>query len=118
MNRLFLVFALALIAIGVLGLIALGGLASTAFTPTLGQAFPNGGMMGGPGGMMGGGGMMGRSGTTPYVAATPVPSNQPVDREVKITARNSQFDPARVVVKNGETIRLPCPIKIRSLTTL
>lgn len=106
MNRLFPVLPFALIAIGVLGLVAAGSLASTPLTPSLWQAFPNGGMMGGPGGMMGGpGGMMGRSGSAPYVAATPVPSNQLVDREIKITARNSQFDPARVVLKNGETIR-------------
>ena len=53
--------------------------------------------------MMGGHGF--GYGNAPNVNATPVPASQPIDREVKITARNSQFDPARVVVKKGETVK-------------
>ncbi len=68
------------------------------------------GMMGnwngsnGFGGMMGGG-MMGGFFSAPSVNATPVPSTQKVDREIQITARNFRFDPTRVEVKKGETIK-------------
>ncbi len=102
MNRANPVLPLALIAIGILGLVTVGCLASAPFSPAPAQGFPNGGMMGG---MMGRGGMMGGRSSYPGVTVTPVPSNQPVDREIKLTARNSQFDPARVTVKVGETIR-------------
>ena len=99
MNRTIPVFALVLIALGVVGLVAAGWLAPTPFSYPQGQDFPFGGMMGGPGGMMGG------YGFAPNVNATAVPSDKPVDREVKITARNGQFDPARVLVKKGEAIK-------------
>ena len=115
------VLALALISIGVVGLVAVGCQSQT-FAPfsnpqtplnnPQGFGFPNGmmgggGMMGGPGGgMMGGGMMRGRGyGYAPSPNATPVPATQAVDREIKIAARNSQFDPARVVVKQGETVK-------------
>lgn len=68
------------------------------------------GMMGswngsnGFGGMMNGG-MMGGFFSAPSVNATPVPSTQKVDREIQITARNFKFDPTRVEVKKGETIK-------------
>ncbi|MBI4670903.1 MAG: cupredoxin domain-containing protein [Chloroflexi bacterium] len=70
----------------------------------------NGGMMGnwngtnGFGGMMGGG-MMGGWNNAPSVNATPVPSTQSVDKEINLTARNFKFDPTRVEVKKGETIK-------------
>lgn len=75
----------------------------------------NGGMMGGGmmnGGMMNGGmmnsmmgGMMGGSFTAPTVNATPVPSTQSVDREIKITTQNFKFDPSQVQVRKGETVK-------------
>ena len=109
-----LVLALALVSIGVIGLIAVGCQTQsvTPLSNPQGFGFP-GGMMG-PGMMSGGmmnammgNGMMGMHGASvaPNVNATPVPANQPIDREVKILARNSQFDPARIVVKQGETVR-------------
>lgn len=70
-----------------------------------------GGMMNGNngfGGMMNGGmmgGMMGGSFNTPNVNATPVPSTQKIDREIKITAQNFKFEPTNVQVKKGETIK-------------
>lgn len=100
MNRAVPVLALVLIALGVVGLIVAGRQTQTPFTPQQGFGFP-GGMMGGPGRN----GMMGGYGYAPNANATPIPSDKPIDREVKITARNLQFDPTRVVVKNGETIR-------------
>lgn len=123
MNRIQPILALLLIAIGVIGLIAIGcSAAATSVSFNSPQGFgPQGfGMMGsgmtlaphasvgvgGPNGMMGGGMMGGRGyGYAPNVNATPVPTNRPIDREIKITARNLQFDPARVVVKTGETVR-------------
>lgn len=61
---------------------------------------------GGMGGMMGGGMMGGRGfGYAPYANATPVPADKPIDREIKITARNFQFDPTRIAVKQGETVK-------------
>ena len=89
-----------MIALGVIGLIAIG---CSAQSPLL---IP-GGMMGGNG-MMGGGmmdQMHGGIDDAPTVNATPVPPNQPVDREVKLIARNSRFEPALINVKRGETIR-------------
>ncbi len=101
--------ALLLIAIGMVGLgvAGCGTAANPFYTPR------DGGMMNGGGGMMGndqmmnGGGMMGGQGygAAPNVKATPVPANQPIDREADITARNLQFEPTRVVVKKGETIK-------------
>ena len=111
MNRAIPVLALVLIAVGAVGLVAVGCQSQTPFGNSQGFGFPGGGMMGGFGsGMMGGnGGMMGGRGfgygNAPNVNATPVPASQPIDREVKITARNLQFDPARVVVKKGETVK-------------
>lgn len=109
MNRAMPVLALALIAIGTIGVLAVG--CQTQPQSPLGNApgfnFP-GGMMGrgmmGPNGMMGRG-MMGGYGYAPNVSATPVPANQPIDREVKIIAHNFQFDPARVTLKKGETVK-------------
>ncbi len=69
-----------------------------------------GGMMGngngnnGYGGMMGGG-MMNGSFNTPNVNATPVPSTQKIDREVNLTVSNFTFAPAKVTVKQGETVK-------------
>lgn len=72
----------------------------------------NGGMMGGMmgnwngssnGGMMGG--MMGGSNGFPNVNATPVPSTQQVAQEINLTARDFKYEPARVQVKKGETVR-------------
>ncbi len=119
-----LVLAVALISIGVVGLIAVGcqsqmfalfGNPQTQFTnpqtpsnSPQGYGFPNG-MMGG--GMMGGNGMMGsgmmgnRYGLAPNGNATPVPATQAIDREIKIAARNLRFDPARIVVRRGETVK-------------
>jgi len=100
-----LVLALALVSIGVIGLIAVGCQTQsvTPFNNPQGFGFPNGMM--GPG-MMGGGMMGGRGyGYAPRVNATPVPATQAVDREIKIVAHNFQFDPARVVVKKGETVK-------------
>jgi plastocyanin len=100
--------ALLLIAIGVVGLGVVGCGASAYPFNTAGGAMMNGGggMMGN-GGMMNGGGMMGGQGygAAPTVNATPVPANQPIDREVKVTARNLQFDVTRLVVKKGETVK-------------
>jgi plastocyanin len=109
-----LVLAVAFISIGVVGLIAVACQAQTfapysnpqaPFGNSQGFGFP-GGMMGG--GMMGPGGMMGGGypyGYAPSAIPTPVPANVPIDREIKITARNLRFDPARVVVEKGETVR-------------
>ena len=111
MNRVVPVLALALVAIGVLGLVAVDLLSQSPLTyNTPQQNFAPFGMMGGPSTGSGwrsmmGGGMMGGYGYAPNVNATPVPASQPIDREVKITARNFQFDPARVVVKKGETVK-------------
>lgn len=104
MNRAIPVLAFALIVVGIVGLVAVGCQSQTPFGNPQGYAFP-GGMMGGPGrgGMMGGRGF--GYGYAPNVNATPVPASQPVDREIKITARNFQFDPARVTVKRGETVK-------------
>jgi plastocyanin len=111
MNRAIPVLALVLIGFGVLGLVAVGVLFQSPLTYNAPQqnSAPFG-MMGGPstgsgwrGGMMGGRGF--GYGSAPNVNATPVPASQPIDREVKITARNLQFDPARVVVKKGETVK-------------
>lgn len=109
MNRAIPVLALAFIASGIVGALAVG--CQLQPQSPLGNAqgfnFP-GGMMGrgmmGPNGMMGHG-MMGGYGYAPNVSATPVPANRLIDREVKITARNLQFDPARVVVKKDETVK-------------
>ena len=59
--------------------------------------------MGSNSGMMGGRGF--GYGNPPNVNATPAPSDKPIDREIKITARNLRFDPASVVVKTGETVK-------------
>ncbi len=103
MKRAIPIFALALIVVGIAGLVVVGCQTQplAPFGNPQGYGFPDE-MMGG-GGMMGPG-MMG-NGYAPNVNATPVPSNQSIDREVKITARNLQFDPTRVVVKQGETVR-------------
>lgn len=97
-----LLLGLLLIAVGVvgLGLVGCGSAANPFYAPG------GGGMMG-SGGMMGNGGMMGGQsyGSAPIVNATPLPSNQPIDREVQIIAHNLQFEPTRVVVKNGETVK-------------
>ncbi|MBI5879895.1 MAG: cupredoxin domain-containing protein [Chloroflexi bacterium] len=66
-----------------------------------------GGMMGGGyGGMMGGGygGMMGRgSGSVP----TAVPDdNRPVDQTIELVAQNLRYQPVRVTLKAGQTVRL------------
>lgn len=103
MNRAIPILALVLIAVGTVGLAAVGCQSKTPFGNSQGFGFPGGGMMGGNGGMMGGRGF--GYGNAPNVNATPVPASQPIDREVKITARNLQFDPARVVVKKGETVK-------------
>ena len=58
----------------------------------------------GYGGMMNGGMMHGWN-NAPAVNATPVPSTQKVDREIKINAKNFQFDTPAVNVKKGETIK-------------
>ncbi len=106
MNRAIPVLALVLIATGAVGLLAVGYQSQTPFGNPQGYGFPSGGMMGrSDGGMMSGRGMMGGYDYAPNVNATPVPASQPIDREVKITARNLQFDPARVVVKKGETVK-------------
>ena len=114
-----LILALSLIAIGAVGLVALSVWQSTA-SPVGNSGMMNGdammgtmhngmlngdGMMGG--GMMGpGGGMTGMMGmmhngmmdgmtgsrTFPSVDATPVPATQAIDREIKVAARNLQFD--------------------------
>ncbi|MBI4786314.1 MAG: cupredoxin domain-containing protein [Chloroflexi bacterium] len=96
MNRAVPILAIALIAIGVVGLVAVGWLTQTPFGYFQGYGSPGRGMMGG---------MMGGYGFAPNVNATPVPSDKPIDREIKITARNWQFDPPRMVVKKGETVR-------------
>ncbi len=61
----------------------------------------NGAMMNG--GMMGG--MMNGWNNTPNVNATPVPSTQKIDREIQITASNSNFEPSQVQVKRSETVK-------------
>ncbi|MDE3091829.1 MAG: hypothetical protein KGJ80_20850, partial [Chloroflexota bacterium] len=106
MNRAIPVLALVLIGLGVLGLVAVGVLFQSPLAYNSPQQnFAPFGMMGrtGRGGMMGGRGF--GYGNAPNVNTTPVPASQPIDREVKITARNLQFDPARVVVKKGETVK-------------
>ncbi len=114
MNR-QLILALALVSIGTIGLIAVGCQTQsvTPFNNPQGYNFPGGmmggsGMMGPGGGMMGGGMMGGRGygyGYTPNENATPAPATRSVDRETQILVRNFQFDPARVVVKQGEAVR-------------
>ena len=99
MNRAIPILALVLIVLGVLGLVAVGVL----FPSPLAYNLPQQNFA--PFGMMGGRGMMGGFGNVPNVNATPVPASQPIDREVKITARDLKFDPARVVVKKGETVK-------------
>ncbi len=105
-NNKTLILTFALTAIGVVGLVAVGCQAAPGFGFPNGM-MGNGGMMGG--GMMGSGGMMGgmHSGfnSVPNVNVTPVAPNQPIDREINLTPRNFQFDPARVVIKNGETVK-------------
>jgi plastocyanin len=101
MNRAIPILAFVLIAIGIVGLIALGWVAPMPFSYPQGYGVPGGGMMDGRGGH----GMMGGYGYAPNANATPVPSDRSIDREVKITARNLRFDPTRVAVKKGETIR-------------
>ena len=64
-----------------------------------------GGMMGGWNGNNGYGGMMGGWNNAPNINATPVPATQPVDQEIKLTARNFKFDPASVQVKPGATVK-------------
>ena len=126
MNRGILILAIVLIAFGGVGLMATNTWQSTSFyanTALPGGAYgmtlaphPFGSAGVGPGMMdsgnsmlnaMMGNNMMGMHGASvaPNVNATPVPSNQPIDREVKIFARNSQFDSVRIVVKQGETIQ-------------
>ncbi len=102
MNRAIPILALVLIGLGVVGLVAVGVLFQSPLAYNSPQQnFAPFGMMGGTGR----GGMMGGYGNAPNVNATPVPASQPIDREVKITARGLQFDPARVVVKKGETVK-------------
>ena len=124
MKRGMLILAITLIAFGIVGLITTSAWQSASlytdmasYGNTYGMMGPgmmrNGGMAGN--GMMSGGmmngmmgdGMMGMhgSGVLPNVNATPVPANRPIDREVKILARNSQFDPARLVLKQSETVQ-------------
>ncbi len=119
MNRAIPVLALVLIGLGVLGLVAVGVLFQSPLAYNSPQQnFAPFGMtlaphasagVGGPSTGSGWRGMMGGRGfgygNAPTVNATPVPASQPIDREVKITARNLQFDPARVVVKKGETVK-------------
>ncbi len=116
MNRAIPILALALIVAGIIGFVAamLFSQTQTVLSPSEGYSSPYGGMMGRRmmGGVMGGG-MMGRMmrgrsgnfGNDPYTNPSSVPAGTPIDREVKITARNFQFDPARVTVKQGETVR-------------
>ncbi len=99
MNRAIPILAFVLIAVGIVGLIALSWAVPTPFSYPQGYGVPSGGMMGGRRGTMG------RYGYAPNANPTPVPSDRPIDREVKITARDLRFDPSRVVLKNGETIR-------------
>ena len=96
MSRRLPILALVMIAIGVVGLIAVG-------CGTLVNPFNSGH----GGGMMGRGGMMGGQGygIPPTINSTPVPANQPIDREVKIVARGIQFEPTRVAIKRGETVK-------------
>ncbi|MBI3537683.1 MAG: cupredoxin domain-containing protein [Chloroflexi bacterium] len=63
--------------------------------------------MGGMGmmGKMMGNGMMGMHNAAPNVNVTPVPATQAIDREIKLIARNSKFEPTRIDVKKNETIR-------------
>jgi plastocyanin len=110
MNRAIPVLALVLIGLGVLGLVAVGVLFQSPLVYNSPQQnFAPFGMMGGLSTGSGWRGMMGGRGfgygNAPNISATPVPASQPIDREVKITARNLQFDPARVVVKKGETVK-------------
>ena len=105
MNSKTLVFAFALIIIGLVGLVAVGCQSAPGF------AFPNGMM--GNGGMMGGGlmnggmmgGMHGGLNAAPNVNVTPDAPNQPIDRDINITARNFQFDPPHAIVRKGETVK-------------
>ncbi len=115
MNRVVPILALALVLAGIMGLAAVSLLTQASENETLSQGFfsPFGGMMGG--GVMGRGmmnsGMMqnmlggANYGYAPYANATPVPADTPIDREIKITARNFQFDPVRIAVRQGETIK-------------
>ncbi len=116
MNRAIPILALALIVAGIIGFVATIRFSQTqtVSSPSEGYSSPYGGMMGQRmmGGVMGGG-MMGRMmrgrsgnfGNDPYINPSPAPAGKPIDREIKITARNFQFDPARVTVKQGETVR-------------
>ncbi len=130
MNRAIPILALALFVAGIIGFGAtiFFSQTQTLLSPSEGYSSPYGGMMGQRmmsgvmgGGMMGrrmmgsvtgsgmmGGMMRGRSGNfgnDPYTSPSPAPAGKPIDREIKITARNFQFDPARVTVKQGETVR-------------
>lgn len=107
MNRAIPILALGLIGLGVLGLAVVGmPFQSPLAYNSPQQDFAPFGMMGRQnGGMMGGRGMMGGFGNAPTINATPVPSSQPIDREAKITVHNLQFDPTRIVVKKGETVK-------------
>jgi len=113
MNRAIPILALALIVAGIIGFVAtilFFSQTQTFLSPSEGYSSPYGGIMGRRmmGSVIGGGMMRGRSGNfgnDPYANPTPVPAGKPIDREIKITARNFQFDPARVTVKQGETVR-------------
>jgi plastocyanin len=96
MNRLVPILAFSMIAIGVAGLVVVGYLSQSFHGFSQGYGLPYGMMS--PG-------MMGRYGHVPNVNATPIPSDKPIDREVKIVARNGQFDPTRLTVKKGENIQ-------------
>lgn len=72
----------------------------------MGNGMMNGGTMNG--GMIGGmmnGGMMGAWNNTPNVNATPIPSTQKVDNEIKLTVNNFKFEPSNIAVKKGETVK-------------
>lgn len=77
------------------------GNGNNGFGGMMGSGMMSGGMMNG--GMMGG--MMDGSFNTPNVNATPVPSTQKIDREVNLTVSNFTFAPAKVTVKQGETVK-------------
>ena len=81
---------------------------STVVHPSSMLSLNNGGMMGGSGSMMGGqggmGSMMGQGRSQGVPTAAP-DDNRPVDQTIALVAQNLRYQPSRVEVKAGQTVR-------------
>jgi plastocyanin len=101
-----------LIGLGmVIGLITGGVLlagCSTAVNPSSMLSPNNGGMMSGSGSMMGGqggmGSMMGQRRSQGVPTAAP-DDNRPVDQTIALVAQNLRYQPSRIDVTAGQTVR-------------